>query len=80
MTLRPECISATQIGFQDFLQKCEILEFDFDPKAIQQGRLHARDMHKFKVGPAKGSCRPAEPCQGIADSALELSLWGGTMP
>ena len=38
------------MGFQDFLQKCEILEFDFDPKAIQQGRLHARDMQKFKVG------------------------------
>lgn len=38
-----------QMGFQDFLQKCEILEFDFDPKAIQQGRLHARDMQKFKV-------------------------------
>ena len=37
------------MGFQDFLQKCEILEFDFDPKAIQQGRLHARDMQKFKV-------------------------------
>ena len=44
-----------QIGFQDFLQKCEILEFDFDPKAIQQGRMHARDMHKFKVGPGKAA-------------------------
>lgn len=38
-----------QMGFQDFLQKCEILEFDFDPKAIQQGRMHARDLQKFKV-------------------------------
>ena len=37
------------MGFQDFLQKCEILEFDFDPKAIQQGRMHARDLQKFKV-------------------------------
>ncbi len=42
--------SSLQLGFNDFLQKCEILEFDFDPKAIQQGRLHARDMQKFKVG------------------------------
>ena len=39
-----------QMGFQDFLQKCEILEFDFDPKAIQQGRMTPRHMEKFKVG------------------------------
>ena len=52
-----------QMGFQDFLQKCEILEFDFDPKAIQQGRLHARDMQKFKVSSMQlwASIAPARP-------------------
>lgn len=53
-------VCALQMGFQDFLQKCEILEFDFDPKAIQQGRMHARDMQKFKViisaGGGQGFC------------------------
>ena len=55
-------LAALQLGFNDFLQKCEILEFDFDPKAIQQGRLHARDMQKFKVG-YPDVCRQKLPAQ-----------------
>ena len=30
-------VEYVQMGFQEFLQKCEILEFDFDPKAYPAG-------------------------------------------
>ena len=37
------------MGFNDFLHRCEMLDFDFDPKLVSQGRMHTRDMHKLKV-------------------------------
>lgn len=37
------------MGFNDFLHRCEMLDFDFDPKLVQHGRMHTRDMHKLKV-------------------------------
>lgn len=38
-----------QMGFNEFLHRCELLDFDFDPKLVAQGRMHTRDMHKLKV-------------------------------
>ncbi len=47
-----------QMGFNDFLHRCELLDFDFDPKLVAQGRMHTRDMHKFK---ARRSASPHQP-------------------
>ena len=40
---------AAQMGFNEFLHRCEMLDFDFDPKLAQHGRMHTRDMHKLKA-------------------------------
>jgi hypothetical protein len=37
------------MGFNDFMHRCEMLDFDFDPKLAQQGRLNNRDIAKLKV-------------------------------
>ena len=42
------------MGFNEFLHRCELLDFDFDPKLVAQGRMHTRDMHKLKVCSAAG--------------------------
>lgn len=37
------------MSFNDFLHRCEMLDFDFDPKMVSQGRMHTRDIAKLKV-------------------------------
>jgi hypothetical protein len=48
------CWRCVQMGFNEFLHRCEMLDFDFDPKLAQHGRMHTRDMHKLKA-----RCSPA---------------------
>ncbi|CAL8471863.1 g11405 [Coccomyxa elongata] len=53
------------MSFNDFLHRCEMLDFDFDPKMVSQGRMHTRDIAKLK-GDKYGS-RPV--------SELDVSGW-----
>ncbi|KAK9905961.1 hypothetical protein WJX75_009654 [Coccomyxa subellipsoidea] len=53
------------MSFNDFLHRCEMLDFDFDPKMVAQGRMHTRDIAKLK-GDKYGS-RPV--------SELDVSGW-----
>lgn len=42
-------VCGVQMSFNDFLHRCEMLDFDFDPKMVSQGRMHTRDIAKLKV-------------------------------
>lgn len=43
------------MSFNDFLHRCEMLDFDFDPKMVAQGRMHTRDIAKLKVRSESGN-------------------------
>jgi hypothetical protein len=38
-----------QLGFNDFLTRCEILDFDLDGKMVSQGKMTIRDITRMKV-------------------------------
>ena len=47
------CVFVSQMSFNDFLHRCEMLDFDFDPKMVSQGRMHTRDIARLKVCPIR---------------------------
>ncbi len=40
-----------QLGFNEFLTRCEVLDFDVDGRAIAPGRMTMRDIARMKVPP-----------------------------
>lgn len=50
-----ESLCFAQMSFNDFLHRCEMLDFDFDPKMVAQGRMHTRDIAKLKVPSESGN-------------------------
>ncbi|KAK9814633.1 hypothetical protein WJX72_009077 [[Myrmecia] bisecta] len=57
------------VGFNEFLQRCEGLDFDYDSKLAQQGKMSTRDLQKMKQISAteKYATRPI--------SELDVSNW-----
>lgn len=68
------------MSFNDFLHRCEMLDFDFDPKMVSQGRMHTRDIAKLKVclmGYAISvTCFPSLACStGAALLYTSVAVW-----
>ena len=57
-----------QVGFNDFVNKCEQMEFE-DPALMAQGKMSSRDLNKMRhlAGGEKWASRPI--------SELETSQW-----
>ena len=57
-----------QVGFNDFVNKCEQMEFE-DPALMAQGKMSSRDLNKMRhlAGGDKWASRPI--------SELETSQW-----
>jgi hypothetical protein len=48
-TLLDPSTFSMQLGFNDFLTRCEILDFDLDGKMVSQGKMTIRDITRMKV-------------------------------
>ena len=51
-----------QLGFNDFLTRCEILDFDLDGKMVSQGKMTIRDITRMKVCMHPTFCESAMLC------------------
>ena len=62
-----------QVGFNDFVNKCEQMEFE-DPALMAQGKMSSRDLNKMRhlAGGDKWASRPI--------SELETSQWEVSCP
>ena len=41
-----------QVGFHEFLNRCEVLDSEADPRMTPGGKVSARDVSRMKVGTA----------------------------
>ena len=76
-----------QMGFHEFMSRCEVLDADADVKLAHHGKLSARDIQKMKVRAAmhaRRQCHPrnikAEGAQFLLHASPSLLMEAGKCP